>query len=274
VHILRNLGEASLSFLLTPIESHFVAVGFVDVVTAVLVIIGLGVLLHNRHNRTAAFLLAGLAILLLLAGAMHDYPSPPPTRMFLLLPWLAILAALGLLWLEAALVDLGVSARGVGRATYGLLGLILITNLVQAYPLSRQRMAGRYQSPQVLLLRESGNLLVPGPTRARLMILAMPESPLRDSVARQLGLHQISFDGASLLEESALAVTDEELQDPRAIVLIAQRVPEPLQTELEARLVVAGKSPCRFRSSIGEVRLVVWTSPAQRYRCAEAAYRW
>lgn len=274
IHILRNLGQASLSFLWTPSEDHFVAVGFVDVVTAVLVILGMGALLHDRHSRTAGSFLAGLAILLLLVGAIHGYPSPPPTRMYLLLPWLAILGALGLLWLEAALRDLGVSERAVGRVTYGLLGLILITNLVQAYPLSRQRMAGLYQSPEVLLLRESGNLLVPGPTHARLLILAMPGNPLRPSVARLLSLHQISFDETSLTEESAVAVSDGELQDPRTIVLIDPRVPDTLQTELEARLVVAGKSPCRFRSSIGEVRLVVWTAPAERYRCAEAAYRW
>ena len=274
VHILSNLGQASLSFLWTPTESHFVAVGFVDVVTAVLVILGMGALLRDRDRRTAGSLLAGLVILLLLVGAMHGYASPPPTRMFLLLPWWAMLGALGLVWLEGSLRDLGVSERPVGVVTCVLLALILVVNLVQAYPLSRQRMAGRYQSPQVLLLRESNNLLVPGSTHARVLILAMPQSPLRDSVARQLSLHQVSFDESSLTEDSAQTVSDRDLRDPRTMVWIAPRVPEALQTRLEARLVAAGKGPCRFRNSIGEVRLVVWTAPTERYRCAEAAYRW
>jgi len=152
--------------------------------------------------------------------------------------------------------------------------LILVVNLIQAYPLSRQRMAGRYQSPQVLLLREASQLLVPGPSHARLLILAMPESPLRDSLARELRLHQVPYGENSLAEDSAQTVADGELQDPRTIILIAPRVPDTLQIQLEARLVAAGKIPCRFRSSIGEVRLVVWTAPTEWYRCAAAAYRW
>ncbi|HKY84753.1 MAG TPA: glycosyltransferase family 39 protein [Anaerolineales bacterium] len=272
--LLRNLAQASLSFLITASESHFVAVGFLDMLSAVLVLLGFGALLRSRNGRPGVFLLASLAILLILVGAFHSYPSPPPTRMFLLLPWLAVLGGLGLLWLELALHDLGGSELTVRRVTDGLLGLIMITNLVQAYPLSRLRMADRYQSPQVLLLREAGHLLDAAPARARLLILAMPESPLRESVALQLRLHQVPFDDAALTEDSALVVSDEQIQDPHALILIAPRVLDGLRSELEARLVGAGKSACHFRSSIGEVRLVVWAAAAERYRCAEAAYHW
>ena len=272
--ILRNVSQASLSFLIATSESHFVAVGFVDVLTAVLVLLGFGTLLSWRNGRPRYLLLAGLAILLILVGAFHSYPSPPPTRMFLLLPWLAILGALGLRWLESAMRGLAVTERTVRRFNNGLLGLILITNLVQAYPLSRLRMAGLYQSPQVLLQREAGRLLAPGPARAHLLILAMPDSPLRESLVRQLSLHQVPFDDASMTEDNALAVRDEEIQDPRTLILIAPHVPDDLQMELETRLEAAGKRACRFRNSIGEIRLVVWAAAAEQYRCAGAAYRW
>jgi hypothetical protein len=135
-------------------------------------------------------------------------------------------------------------------------------------------MAGRYQSAQVLLLREAGQLLDPAPAQARLLFLVPSDSPLRASVARLLRLHRVTFDEASLKETIASEVTAEEIQDPRAMVLIAPPVPDELRTELEARLASAGKSACRFRNSIGEVRLVVWLAPAEKDRCAEAAYRW
>jgi hypothetical protein len=273
-NFLRSLGQASLSFLLTPAESHFVAVGLVDLVTAALVIVGFGALLRSGDRQSRGFLLSSLAILLILVGALHGYSSPPLTRMFLLLPWLAILGGLGLLWLESALRDLGASERAVRRVTVGLLGLILAVNLVQAYPLSRLRMAVHYQSPQVLLLREADTLLAPGPTHARLLILSMPDDPLRDSVARMLRLHHVRFDESSLVEEGALEVPESELSDARTMVLIAPRVPDPLHSQLEARLLAAGKTACSFRSSIGQVRLLVWVAPPERHRCAEAPYRW
>jgi len=102
----------------------------------------------------------------------------------------------------------------------------------------------------------------------------MADGPLRESLARQLRLHQVPFDDASLMEDSALEVSDDEIQDPRTLILIAPHVPDDLQTELETRLEAAGKRACRFRNSIGDVRLVVWAAAAEQYRCAEAAYRW
>jgi hypothetical protein len=272
--ILRNLGQASLSFLLTPAETHFVAIGFVDVVTAVLVIIGFGALLRSGSRRTRVYFLVSLAILLVLVGALHGYASPPATRMFLLLPWLAILGGVGLLWLESAVRGLGASERAAYRVTAILLGIILTVNLFQAYPLSRLRMASRYQSPQVLLLREADHLLEPGANRAYLLILARADTPLRESIARQLTLHHVPFAEASLEEQNALEATAADLQDPRSLVWIAPRVPEERRLQLEASLRAAGKAACRFRSSIGEVRLEVWVAPPERHRCAEAPYRW
>ena len=272
--ILRNLGLAALSFLRSASESHFVAVGFVDVITAILVVLGVGVLLRPPLNRRAGTLLAGLAILLLLVGALHGYASPPTTRMFLLLPWLAILGALGLRWIQAVLGKRGLSERTVHRVTVVLLGLILVANLIQAYPLSRLRMALLYQWPPALLIREERNLLLPGPNNARLLILELPDSRFRESLVELLHLHGVPFDEASLEGSNALEVTDDALRDPQTIVMIERSVADSVQTMLEVRLTAAGKSACRFRSSIGEVRLVVWTAPAERYRCAEAAYRW
>lgn len=272
--VVRNLGLAALSFLRSAGETHFVAVGFVDFITAILVVLGVGALLHPPLDRRAGTLLAGLAILLLSAGALHSYPFPPTTRMFLVLPWLLMVAAIGLRWVEGILDERGLSRRAVRRVTAGVLGLVLVANLVQAYPLSRYRMAQLYQWPHALLLREQENLLPPGPNGARLLILSMPESPYRDSLVEILRLHGVRFDEASLEAGDVLEVADAVLRDPRVMVMVERGVPDGVQTVLETRLTAAGKSACRFRNSIGEVRLVVWMSPAEQYRCSGAATRW
>jgi hypothetical protein len=134
-------------------------------------------------------------------------------------------------------------------------------------------MAGRYQSPQVLFLREARNLLDPGPNDARVLILSLPEHPLRDSLIRQLRLHQVSFAESSLVERDAQSAGP-DIDDPRSIVLLGLRLPEALADRLESRLERAGKRPCRFRTSMGEVHLVVWASPGELWRCAQAPFRW
>jgi len=72
----------------------------------------------------------------------------------------------------------------------------------------------------------------------------------------------------------ASAASDEVLTDPHAILMITPWVPGDLYAAAEARLRAAGKRPCRFRNSLGWVRLVVWVGPEEKFRCADAAIRW
>jgi hypothetical protein len=272
--MLTNLAMAIASFVWVAGESHFVAVGVVDFVTGFFVVLGVGAALRRPIDRRAAALLAATAVLLLLVGAVHGYGTPPLTRMFLWLPFLAVFGALGLRWLEESLIRQGVGTAAVQRITLAFLGLIVLTNVLQAYPLSRQRMASQYQSPQVLLLREAENLLTPGPNNARLVLLALPERNLRSSLAEYLELNLGQFDAAYLIELDPQEVTNDELADPRAILLVDHRLPDAIQTELETRLLRSGKVACRFRNSMGDIGLVVWTAAAEHNRCAEAPYRW
>lgn len=273
-HVLTNFAYASLSFLLAPIESHFVAVGYLDVVSAGFVLLGLGSLLRQASRRPAAFVLVSLCILLLLVGALHDYGTPTTTRMFLLLPWFVLLGALGLVWLEGALHELGWPRMHTAHWTGGVLVVILGLNLLQAYPLSRQRMAARYQSFQVVLQREAHVLLDLDAGQTRFVFLTTPGGPIRKSMLSQLHLHRLPYDPRAILELPASAASDEVLTDHHAILMITPWVPRDLYAATEARLRAAGKRPCRFRNSLGWVRLVVWVGPEEKFRCADAAIRW
>jgi len=270
-HMTGNLVDAALAPLWLADESHFVAVGYLDPLAAGLGLIGAGVLLRRGEpRRTARYLLTSFGLLVLLAGVLHDRPFPPATRMFVILPLLVTFPALGMAWILSTLRDLGWRRRQVQWTEALILIGILALALVQAYPLSRVRMAPRYQSFQVLLLREARRLFEAGPEEARLVIVTQPERPLQASIEQMLRLNEIPIRPGQLREVSASAPHGQLTHDPSALVLVAPWVPEAEQAELESALQASGRSPCRFRDSLGEVRLLLWAPPEWKGFCQQA----
>jgi len=266
-----NLGAAVLAPLFLLDESHFVTVGYLDPLSAGLGLIGAAVLVRRiEPRRTARFLLTGLAVLLLVVGALHDRPFPPTTRMFILLPILVILPALGLSWFLSALTELGWPSPRVKRAETALLIGILVLALIQAYPLSRLRSAARYQSFQVLLVREADRLFQTSPEPTDLVIVTQTERPLRASLLEILRLSGTALEPGRLREVPDTLGASELSQDPNALILVAPWTPEARQAELEAGLRGSGRIACRFRDSLGEVRLLLWAPPAWREFCQQA----
>jgi len=95
-HAASSLSHATLSTLYSPGENHFVGISYTDPLTAALIAIGFAVTFrHVRGDRFALFVILGWITLLLLVGASHEGTYPRTTRMFLLLPWFALLAAIG-----------------------------------------------------------------------------------------------------------------------------------------------------------------------------------
>jgi len=98
-HVGSNLLYTLFSFVYIPEESHFVVSSYVDPLTAIFLPIGLALILRwLRKERFAAFAAVAFIIEALLIGVSHDRPYPTATRMFMLLPWMALFGALGLCW--------------------------------------------------------------------------------------------------------------------------------------------------------------------------------
>ena len=270
-HMTGNLGAAVLAPLFLADESHFVTVGYLDPLSAALGLIGVAVLVRRIEPRRAArFLVTSLAVLLLLVGALHDRPFPPTTRMFILLPILVVLPALGLSWLQSALTELGWPSPQVKRTEAAMLIGILVMALIQAYPLSRLRTAARYQSFQVLLVREADRLFHTGLEPAELVIVTQPERPLRASLLEILRLSGIALEPGQVREVPDTVDASELAQDPNALILVAPWTPQARQAKLESGLKASGRSPCRFRDSLGQVRLLLWAPPAWSEFCQQA----
>lgn len=133
VRIATQFGYSFYSFLFAPKETHHLRVAYVDVITATLVLIGLGVLL--RRVRLDKFAMAVLTsfVLLALVGATHGTDVPPNTRMFLLVPWFALIAAIGLQWFAFRLEIFVLPLRAQQGILAALLTLVLGLNLYIAF---------------------------------------------------------------------------------------------------------------------------------------------
>ncbi|MGB7539478.1 MAG: glycosyltransferase family 39 protein [Anaerolineales bacterium] len=137
-HFLSNGYYSFFSFLYAQQETHFVAVSYVDPVTGVFILIGFFHLLWNvRHNRFIAFWLTGYFFLLLVVGVFHINDFPSTTRMFMLLPWWMVFAAVGLEFLFAHLSALFHFSWKISTGVVlGLILLIIGINIYQSNKLS------------------------------------------------------------------------------------------------------------------------------------------
>lgn len=266
-HLTKNLLYALFSFVYIPHESHFVASSYVDPLTAVFTLIGIGYLLRIiRRKQFATFCIISFAILLFLVGASHDRDYPPNTRMFLLLPWFALLAAIGLTWIlnqieELKLIQLPIMGVVVlvFLATLGL-------NLHQAYPLARDRMAG-YQTLETLFFR-----LV---QRAQATESAETYVFITDPTWTSSGIQQLPNIYPVQAEFEEVIVTDQTLPEPakatiadkNALVIIKPWMEQSWQKAFEPALRDLGKVSCGIKTTTGDVRFTLWHSPKLAWLC-------
>jgi hypothetical protein len=268
--LIQNLGSnllyALLSFLYTVEESHFVAVSYVDPLSAALVAIGIAYLLRSiAKNRFVFFWLAGFGAVLFLAGASHGGHHATATRMFLLLPFLVLFAAVGLSWVANRWQTLFKGSTQAAGLVSLLVLLVIALNLYQAYPLSRWRME-RYQELGTLwlrtLMRAQG---LPDPGRVSVFLSEPGWSilPLADLYRITYGLPaslsevvEFSMTGPALPETARPVVSDR-----RSLVMIEPQLDEEWKRGLEQALQDLGKTSCDMKTLRGSLRFKLWASP-------------
>jgi hypothetical protein len=184
--------------------------------------------------------------------------------MFLLLPWWALCAAVGLTWLERQLANL-VGKRWPATAFYvAFLAAGLACNLYQAYALGPRRM-DRYQNEVTLYLKIAMQAQQqrddPMPTFVFITDPAWSPQGIRDN------LHPVYFPAAPP-ELVPVVVTEAVL--PReahsliakvdTLVVIKPWMSESWSREIEKALIALGKVPCDIATLTGSVRLQLWHS--------------
>jgi len=268
-HIKNNLLFAFFSFLFTPEEGHFIAVSYADPLTAVFVALGFVYLLRNvRRSRFIVFWLASFAAMLFLAGASHDRQYPPSTRMFLILPWFALIAAFGFVWLIDQVKRFTRKERLSQWIAFLILMTVLGLSLYQAYPLARDRMTG-FQSLETLFLRTLQHaqriypegpmtyIFITDPTWSSTSIHKLPQYyPLQARFA------EVVVRGLTIPPQSW-----ELLANPQAFAILNPWMGPTWNTSIEEQLRAHNRQPCDIRTTNGYARFQLWHTPGMDQLC-------
>ncbi len=271
-HFVSNLAYTVFSPIVLGSEDHFVTSSYVDPLTGLLFLVGLasGFWLVRR-DRFVAFIAISLGFLTLLAGTTHDREYPPTTRMFLLLPLFLLVASGGLWRLLTLARSAGVSAAGAGRLLAATLAAIVALNVIQAHVISVRRSDG-YQILDPLMLRLAENIAAqPNDRRPALLLLADEQGP-RSDIATFLTVYGMPDQAArySVISGGAELAPAElaRMADPAVAVAPAPFLTDERRDAFERQLAAAGKTPCSVRTTTGQERFRLWTSPGTPNLCA------
>ena len=270
-HLITNFLYSLFSFLYIVEETHFVAVSYVGPLTAALVFIGIASLFSKiRREKFSGFLVVSFFYLLFFLGATHDRLFPSTTRMFLLLPWFAIFAAVGFLLIMKFIRQLK-AAPHLPDTCFALLVIaVIVLNVYQAYPLSKRRMADHYQSIQVLFLREVDRLLNSSETHSTTVVLLNhPATYIAESLYELLDLYEIPYKPGQLVELSVdeqgiLKQVDDLATDENSLIIIIPWIEDEIGHAIEQVLKSGGKEPYEVRNTIGNPAYEIWHNSTDR----------
>ena len=271
-HVFSNFLYTLASPILVIDETHYLAVAYVDLISTVLLLIGVSYLAwHWQGQRFIRFLLVSFVFMVFVTGTIHNYLQPPTTRMFMLLPWFMFFVVVGLLWLGAQLQRIGFSTSAAGRTLLTVITLILIVNVYQAYVLSYQR-SGRYHDFTTFLVG-IGQEFFNGPQgqENRILVLNDATSAHVSLITGFLDLYQLPVDETNFVElrvfhrpgEEVLSFSEaaQLLENPEDLVVVnptlADHAPEVLVL-YEGLFQSQGRSVCDVNTSLGHFRFQLW----------------
>jgi hypothetical protein len=273
-HFASNLIYAGFSYLYLPEDKHFVAVSYVDPLTAVFFAIGLALVLRRvPRNRFALFLIASHVELLFFVGASHDRLYPPATRMHLVLPWFALIAAIGLSWLIEQAREAGFSKNGTMASAVLLLAAVVGLNVYQAYPFSRRHMT-TYQDFWALFNRVALRAGQIAPTPPKRFVVVTDGSWREDPSGyhRIQGIYALppspeQFVVLHLKDGQVPAEARGMLADKNTLVFFQPETQSAARESVERLLPSFGKIPCPVKTTLGEPRFNLWQSPELPRMC-------
>lgn len=275
-HIGSNLLYSFFSFLYIPHESHFVVASYVDPLTAVFVPIGF-VLALRQISRSKSALFLALAFLLeaLLVGTTHDRPFPTTTRMFLMLPWFFLFAALGIDHMLDAVAGSIRRAPALPMIAGPLMIAVLGLNIYQSTHVFRQRTAGTPGLEALFLRMLQHDARQDPETLKDYLFITAPDWGIDGIVLLQdvyklppspTQLHRVVAQSAELPADALPLIAEDD-----TVVILQPWMDEPVRLGLEARLAEIGRAPCQVRDiPQKDVRFTFWFTPALKGLCQRA----
>jgi hypothetical protein len=264
-HFAQNIFYSIFSFLYIS-ESHYIAVSYVDPLTAVFIMIGFFVLLYQmRHQRFAIFTALIFVIYLFLVGASHDRETPSNTRMFLMLPWFALFGMWGILWLEENVNKIRAFQFDSKVVLVPVLLIAIAgTNLYQAYKVSYTRYSG-VQSVENLFIGITQDIQKAEPNSPKnIAVIVGDVWGIAGFVEFQnvyphlawFHIYQIKITEPVLPEADKLLFSDRD-----TIIFVSPYLDPEWQRVLDAPLQALGKARCDVLTPDGQKRFVLYYAP-------------
>ena len=276
-HLISNFLYSVFSYLFVADEGHFIVSSFVDPLTAAFVPIGALLVIGSlRRSRFMIFLTAAFLIEIILIGTTSNYAFTPKTRMFLILPFFFMFAALGIDWLIRLIA--GLTTRPERLFTYStaivLVGVVGL-NLIQANVILHLR-TGESQEFESVFLRMLQHDAPEGSYNYKNYLLLSDSERdwgwnfkfqevygLPDSKAQLL---QAIVEGDKIPE-----MWLQRIQERNMVVIIPSWTTDPVKNALGTQLHEQGKIPCSVNASPEtEILFQMWTSPEYRDLCVKA----
>jgi hypothetical protein len=268
-HFLANFLDAFYSFIYIPQETHFVVVSYVDPLSGAFALLGLAFAIKwSRKNRFFTFIIFCFLILLILVGATHDRRYPPTTRMFMLLPWLAYFAAIGLEWAIDHILALEIINWSKASFFALVIACVIGLNVYQAYSISKIRSTGS-QSPEVMFVRLMQKLRkIDAQTAVPKTFLFLTEKSWGiEGYFWLLKAYEIPTWRVQMvrlpLQAPILPESSRDLMlDRNTFIIIQPDMDSEWEERLAAQLDKLGKKSCEIREYTNRnLRFVLWYSP-------------
>ncbi|NUM45736.1 MAG: glycosyltransferase family 39 protein [Anaerolineales bacterium] len=271
-YVVENLVYALFAPLYMVSERHFVAVGLMDFLTAGFVIWGLGFgVWAFRHHPFMKFFILAFGYMLWMVGTTHGDAFPPMTRMFMLLPFWAVFATVGLLWLGAWLKQYGLPPPQWPWVYLTLWVTILGVNLFQAFPLSFAHMH-RYHSFQVYFVR-TAQLIWPekveqaDPPSSVTLLFIFAQTGWLNTLQELIAVYQIPVHQGQWLYTNVPSELNALPPEGETLLLFppASDANRPLYSPLTLKTL--GWTACPIFNAEGILIFDLWYSPAAAWVC-------
>lgn len=220
LQMLYNVLRGSMVFLTGARNTHFIAGPHVDLLTALLLLAGLGFVLSSlRAHKSARAWLAASGLFVLVVSGVQQYGVISNTRMFILAPIYAVFAGIGGAALLAFLFPRDRLARGV------IAGMLVVAGgALNLMHLDRISLASSYWPLQTLVVQQlQASEAIDRGGMPVFVVTQSPTAPLENRIARahDAGRERLVFLGA----EEALDLPHLcQAGTGRAMVLVDPRV--------------------------------------------------
>jgi len=278
-HLKSNLLFSLFSYIYLFKESHYVMNSMIDPITAVFFVIGLLVAIKNfLTDKRFQFIVITYFLLILSIGMIHDYPAPPITRLFIILPWMYFIAAIGLYLIGKLLLSVNImSKKWINITSVILILFIFAVNFLQSSVIVQNKYAYYYFEPVIFKVMQfnTRNLYNRSELPANYLFLTPDNYDLHwmnmiqdvyNIPESKVQLHRIIYSTQGISEDWESKIeSDNEL-----FIFAPTSFSEDILNQISVKMAEKGRNLCQLRyRKDSPIMAYMWINPEKQFVCDE-----